>query len=189
MPERNQRDAERLRLHLLVLRCQAGDEQAFTRLFTWFGERTLRHLRALVGDDAEDAQQEVWLAVYRAIGGLSDPGAFRTWLFQTTRHRAFDLRRRRKRETRLLAESTLALAVTGDAGEGDTDPGPEDFDLVATAAALSPIHREVLLLRYQDELSYAEIALVAGCSIGTVKSRLHQAKQRLQETINGGVPS
>jgi DNA-directed RNA polymerase specialized sigma24 family protein len=37
-----------------------------------------------------DVQQEVWLTVYRRIGGLSDPRAFRTWLFQTTRHRAID---------------------------------------------------------------------------------------------------
>jgi RNA polymerase sigma factor (sigma-70 family) len=48
-----------------------------------------------------DVQQEVWLTVYRRIGGLSDPRAFRTWLFQTTRHRAIDFLRARKREREL----------------------------------------------------------------------------------------
>ncbi|HET7024408.1 MAG TPA: RNA polymerase sigma factor, partial [Gemmatimonadales bacterium] len=60
---------------------------------------------------------------------------------------------------------------------------PDVLELLETVEALSPIHREVLLLRYQNDLSYAEIALVAGCSIGTVKSRLHQAKARLRGTI------
>ena len=46
--------------------------------------------------------------------------------------------------------------------------------------AFSRLHREVLLLRYQDDLSYEEIAAVVGCSVGTVKSRLHHAKRRLQ---------
>lgn len=172
-----------LRLHLMVLRSQAGDEQAFAQLFASFGERTLRHLRALVGEEAEDAQQELWLAVYRGLGGLSDPGAFRTWLFQTTRHRAFDLLRRRKREQRLLELAASERTIDGEATDDGLVPRPDVLELLETVEALSPIHREVLLLRYQNDLSYAEIALVAGCSIGTVKSRLHQAKARLRGTI------
>ena len=184
MPERGRPEDETLRLHLMVLRSQAGDERAFAQLFALFGERTLRHLRALVGEEAEDAQQELWLAVYRGLGGLSDPGAFRTWLFQTTRHRAFDLLRRRKREQRLLELTAAEQTIGGEALDDGSAPGPDDLELAETVAALSPIHREILLLRYQNDLSYAEIAVVAGCSIGTVKSRLHQAKARLRETIN-----
>jgi RNA polymerase sigma-70 factor (ECF subfamily) len=65
-----------LQLHVLVLRCQAGDENAFAQLFDRFASRTLAHLRSFVGDDAEDVQQEVWLTVYRSLRGLSNPGAF-----------------------------------------------------------------------------------------------------------------
>ena len=53
-------------------------------------------------------------------------------------------------------------------------------ELSHALANLPPLHREVLLLRYQDDLSYEEIAAVVGCSVGTVKSRLHHAKRRLQ---------
>ena len=98
MPEPEDLASERLRLHLLVLRCQAGDEQAFTSLFNRFSSRTLAYLRGLVGDDADDVQQDVWLAVYRNLRTVANPGAFRTWLFQTTRHRALDLLRKRRRE-------------------------------------------------------------------------------------------
>jgi RNA polymerase sigma-70 factor (ECF subfamily) len=173
---------EALRLHLLVLRCQAGDEQAFAHLFREFSQRTLTYLGGLLGDAADDIQQEVWLAVYRGIRTLSNPGAFRTWLFRTTRHRAIDFLRRQKREQELIFDAAQEVAVTGEV----VDESARDLDDAALTAALAVLpaaQREVLLLRYRDDLSYTEIAQVVGCSIGTVRSRLHHAKQRVLESI------
>ncbi len=171
---------DNLRLHLTVLRCQAGDEAAFALLFEWFGARTHGYLRGLVGEEAaEDVQQEVWLSVFRGIRGLSNPQGFRTWLFQTTRHRAIDFLRRVRRHRELLDSATTELADRSD--EGDEPLTDMDSSVVEQAlTALPAPQREVLLLRYRDDLSYAEIALVVGCSIGTVRSRLHHAKRRLQ---------
>ena len=53
--------------------------------------------------------------------------------------------------------------------------------MLEALSKLGTAHREMILLRYRDEMNYAEIGLVVGCSIGTVRSRLHYAKQRLQE--------
>ncbi len=170
-----------LGLSLLVLRCQAGDEAAFGRLFEAFGPRTLRYLTGLVGDDAEDVQQEVWLTVYRAVATLANPRAFRTWLFSTTRRRAIDRLRRRRREQELLADAAVELPI-----EADQDDDSADLDrLDSMLARLAPIHREVLLLRYRDDLSLAEIALVVGRPVGTVKTRIHHAKQHLREILTG----
>ena len=173
-------------LHLVVLRCQTGDEQAFGRLLNEFGPRTLAHLRSLIGDDAEDVQQEVWLTVYRNIASLANPGAFRTWLFATTRHRAIDFLRRRKREREVLEEVTVMGTPMAD----DPDPfEPEPIDatqLNAAVADLPPLQREVVVLRYRDKLSYSEIAVVVGCPVGTVRTRLHHAKRRLQERLERG---
>ena len=168
-----------LRLHLLVLRCQAGDERAFARLMDRYAHRTLRYLVGLVGDGAEDVNQEVWLTVYRRIASLTDPRRFRTWLYRTTRHRAIDHLRTQRRERELFddAETAENLPATDDA----LDPAFDVPVLDVLLRDLAPIHREVLLLRYRDELSYAEIALVAGCSVGTVRSRLHYATHRLRE--------
>ena len=185
------RDEDELRLHLQVLRCQAGDERAFAALFGRFAARTLRYLRGLVDDAAEDVQQEVWLAVYRGIASLSDPRAFRTWLYRTTRHRAVDFLRRRRRERELVADVAGEVAAEGAAAtDPDDDPlaPTEEVPLDAGAlhaalAALPPVQREVLVLRYQDGLGYAEIALVVGCAVGTVRSRLHHAKRRLHDLI------
>jgi RNA polymerase sigma-70 factor (ECF subfamily) len=175
------RDA--LRLHLLVLRCQAGDERAFGRLFDAFAPRTLRYLAGLVGDGADDVQQEVWLTVYRQLSTLHDPRRFRTWLYRTTRHRAIDHLRALRRERELFADADDSPAADPPAPEtGDTPFDPELLDRML--GRLSPVHREALLLRYRDELSYAEIAAVAGCTIGTVRSRIHNARHRLRALLN-----
>jgi RNA polymerase sigma-70 factor, ECF subfamily len=182
MAEQKPQGATELGLQLLVLRCQAGDERAFAQLMAQFEARTLRYLRGLVGDAAEDVQQEVWLSVYRSIASVANPRAFRTWLFRTTRHRAVDYLRTQKRERELIADVPLdalgTLEPTVESVEGDVTESMLD-----ALDSLAPAHREVCLLRYRDGMSYAEIAMVMGCSIGTVRSRLHYAKERLHQLV------
>jgi RNA polymerase sigma-70 factor, ECF subfamily len=183
MTELNQASAHDVALHLLVLRCQTGDERAFRLLMERFGAKTLAYLRGVVGQDADDVQQDVWLAVYTSIRSLANPSAFRTWLFRTTRHRAMDYLRRRKRDAELLDDSP----VEDVAGEDPSDDDAVDAALLEGALdAIPPPQREVLLLRYRDDLTYAEIALVVGCPIGTVRTRLHYAKRRLHELLERG---
>lgn len=170
------------RLYLLVLRCQAGDESAFAQLLASFGGRTLAHLRTLVGDAADDLQQEVWVTVYRRVSSLANPNGFRTWLFQTTRHRAIDYLRARKRE-RELFDDEGTVDVSQRAGADDERLDLSGRSVAAALAQLAPAHREVLQLRYEEDLSYAEIALVSGCAVGTVRSRLHNAKRHLQDLL------
>jgi RNA polymerase sigma-70 factor (ECF subfamily) len=176
-----------LPLHLLVLRAQTGDERAFGRLFEAFGPKTLGYLTGLVGDEAEDVQQEVWLTVFRSLRTLANPGAFRTWLYRTTRHRAIDRLRGMRRQRELFApaeeEGVEDAAV---AAETDTPLRQEELDWLLSG--LPPPQREVLLLRYGDELSLAEIALIVGCPVGTVKTRIHHAKRKLREQFTRGVP-
>ena len=101
-----------LREHLLVLRCQVGDEAAFSGLYDRFGNRTLRYLDGLVGPDAAaDVQQEVWLAAFRGISRVTNPGGFRTWLYQITRHQAIDFLRKRKREAVSVGWNTWLAPV------------------------------------------------------------------------------
>ena len=174
-----------LSIHLLVIRCQTGDESAFARLYQIFGEKTLRYLTGILGDDAPDVQQELWLSVYRRIRHVGNPNAFRTWLFRSTRHRAIDFLRSAKRERELLDDISIDdVNLSDEDGRGDSDlMDDEEFKLVLEA--MPHLQREVLLLRYRDDMSYAEIALVVGCPVGTVRTRLHYAKQRMHELIKG----
>lgn len=161
----------------LVLRTQVGDEDAFRELFLAFGPRTLGYLRGMVGEDAEDVQQEVWLGVYRQLGSLVDARAFRTWLYRLTRHRALDHLRRRRREPEWLDDEAALEAVVDPTPLPESEPDWERVE--AILAQLPAAQREVLLLRFRDDLAYEEIAAVVGCSVGTVRSRLFYARQRL----------
>jgi RNA polymerase sigma-70 factor (ECF subfamily) len=174
-----------LGLQLLVLRCQAGDERAFAQLLDDFGPRTLRYLRGLLGDDAEDVHQEVWLAVYRSIATLARPQAFRTWLFSTTRRRAIDQLRRQRREQTLLADSQDDAGEIHDA-PGDAAPMLDAGGIEQVLATLPATQREVLLLRYRDGMSYSEIAVIIGRPVGTVRTRIHHGKRKLRELLERG---
>ncbi len=180
------RDGEAVRQHLLVLRSQVGDERAFSELYDLFNRRTLRYLQGLLDKQAaEDVQQEVWLTVFRKIAMLANPSRFRTWLYQVTRHRAIDFLRR---ETR---QSDLLKAVEEEGADGSVTlvdeplPSRGSAHLEAAMARLSPAHRDVLILRFWEEMSYTEIALIVGCSIGTVRSRIHHAKRNVKDALEG----
>ncbi len=168
-----------LRERLLVLRCQAGDEAAFADLFHRYGPKVRRYVVAFLGPEAaEDVLQEVWLTVFRRIRELTNPGGFRGWLFRTARHRAIDALRAERRRSRLATE---AFAEAGHAATTSTAFGDVDTDaLMPALAALSPDHREVVQLRFFEDLSYADIASIMGSPLGTVRSRIHNAKAKLR---------
>jgi RNA polymerase sigma-70 factor (ECF subfamily) len=182
--QRAERQAATLHLQLLVLRCQVGDERAFAALLDAFGENTLRYLRGLLGEDADDVQQEVWLSVFKGIAALANPAAFRTWLFRTTRHRAIDFLRARKRERELIDDAPVEDVAASEEPDEVLMVDVSETTLAATLGALPFAQREVLLLRYRDDLTYEEIAVVVGCPIGTVRTRLHHAKRRLRQLLH-----
>lgn len=174
-----------IKLQLRVLRCQAGDERAFRDLLDDFGPRTLRYLRGLVGDDAEDVYQEVWFSVYRSIATLAKPAAFRTWLFSTTRRRAIDQLRRQSRERTLLVDAVDDVPEVVEVS-GGLAPDLDGAEVELALAMLPATQREVVLLHYRDEMTYAEIAVIVGRPIGTIRSRLHHGKRKLHELLQRG---
>jgi RNA polymerase sigma-70 factor (ECF subfamily) len=172
--------AERVYRSLLVLRCQTGDATAFAELLALHQVRLHYFLQKMLGDPhrADDLFQEVWLDVFRGIGRLADPAAFAGWLYQVARHRAYRELRKRREPLHPLGDADLPQEDDAD------DFGAEDAELVhACLDRLAAAHREVLLLRFVEEMSYEEIAGVVGCQVGTVRSRLHYAKRALRQLI------
>lgn len=172
-----------------MLRCQIGDEHAFERLFDRHHVRVLYYLRGLVGAvDADDVLQRVWLKVYRKIGGLERPEAFRAWLYRIARNEAISrLRKRRKRVPLEDVAGHDELAVDPDAPE----EGLPDADIEALRGALGRLaehHREAITLRYVQTMSYREIAEVLETPVGTVRSRLHYAKRALEAAMREREP-
>jgi RNA polymerase sigma-70 factor (ECF subfamily) len=167
--------------HVLVLRCQAGDEAAFAELVQRYQPRLRYYLRKMLGNPqgAEDALQDVWLDVFRAVPRLADAGAFRAWLYRIARDRAARELRKRRPPHQPLGD------VDPPGGRAEPDPFTADDAARVHAAldALAAEHREVLVLRYVEAMTYEEIARVVGCQLGTVRSRLHYAKRALRGVL------
>jgi RNA polymerase sigma-70 factor (ECF subfamily) len=167
---------------LLVLRCQTGDEIAFATLVERYGRRLRYYLQKSFGriDCVDDAYQDVWLIVYRKIRGLMDPGAFVTWLYRIAQNRVRQELRRRRRPACPIDEADEMPAPAID----EAELTPEDGARIHTALEdLGLEHREVLLLRFLEGMTYEQIAAVSGCGAGTVKSRLYYAKRALRRLL------
>jgi RNA polymerase sigma-70 factor, ECF subfamily len=174
-------DAERLYERLLVLRCQTGDEAAYRELVERFGPRLRYFLRKLVGRDdrADDIAQEVWVAVLRQLPKLREAGAFTAWLYRIAHNNAMlDARR----NGRLPATTHEVDQIAGD--EEESFSRDDAAHIHAALDELEPPQREVMVLRFLEDLSYDEISVVVGCPVGTVRSRIHYAKAQLRRILD-----
>ena len=177
-------DLDEILQRVLVLRCQTGDARALEQLYLRHSARLGYYLRRLLdGDDAAaaDVQQDVWLTVVRKIGRLKAPGAFTVWLYRVARTRALDRLAARNGHVTLETEPCPALELAE-----EPEPAFSPDDAAAIHAALDRVgraHRDVLLLRFMEDLSYEQIAEVLGCPFGTVASRLHTAKRALRREL------
>jgi RNA polymerase sigma-70 factor (ECF subfamily) len=171
---------------MLVLRVQAGDEAAFAELVARYQPRLGYFLRKLLGDadSADDMLQEVWCDVFRAIARLDDAGAFPAWIYRIARDRAF--RHLRRRRVAWQSFEVAGEAVELQQHESNGEFTSEDVaEVHAALDRLAPEHREVLVLRFLEQLSYEEIAIATGSQLGTVKSRIHYAKRELRFAMKG----
>ena len=167
---------------LLVISCQRRDESAFRELVNRWEPRLYYYLRRVIERESRvwDALQETWLAVFQNIRRLENPAMFPTWLYRICHSKAVDLLRKEGRYVQMAEEPTVGTY------EGDLSPSlaKEQAELVhELLARLKLPHREVLTLRFLEGFSIGEMAQILGVSEGTVKSRLHYAKNKLQEKL------
>lgn len=169
---------------MVVARMAAGERAALSELYASHRGPLLGYLRSFVDDPglAEEVLQDTLYAAWTGAAAYGGRASVRAWLLGIARRRAHDALRRR-----------AIRVVTGDVLESLPNPEPEleslalagaEIERVRTALArLRPMHREVLVLNFMQELPYREIAVVLGIPIGTVMSRLHHAKRALRAAI------
>ncbi len=166
---------------MLVLAAQARQVEAFERLAKRWHPRLLRHAYRLTGDPegARDAVQEAWVAIARGFHRLEDPARFGAWAIRITQRRCADWIAGRRR-----ARNHSAALEAAAAGEVD---GPVEDDAVARARDalrhLDPERRALMSMFYVEGLSVVEIAHVLEIPVGTVKSRLYTARERLRAIL------
>jgi RNA polymerase sigma-70 factor (ECF subfamily) len=143
-------------------------------------------------EHAEDLVQETWLRVLERAGQYNGRLRFEPWLFSIARNLAIDHLRKQQTATarhRMCPEDEAGLNLPAPDFESPFFAAARSEDakrIAAALGALEPIYREALLLRFQEELSLAEIAQVAGAPISTVSSRIHRGLSMLQATLGGG---
>ncbi|HZZ42593.1 MAG TPA: sigma-70 family RNA polymerase sigma factor [Tepidisphaeraceae bacterium] len=171
-------DSDNLYLRLLVIRCQAGDPVALEELIAMHQPRLRSFLHKMHFSHADDLLQDVWIDVFHGLPRLADPASFVPWLYRIARNRVY----RKLRRPDLFPLDTLDPPADESAEENTFTS--EDAAAVHVALdKLSPEHREVLLLRFMEEMSYDDIARVTNCNLGTIRSRIHNAKRHLKSII------
>jgi RNA polymerase sigma-70 factor (ECF subfamily) len=179
-------DAKRIVEGYLVGLARLGDRVAQEALVTRFHRRFLRHAYRLLGDAAQaaDVVQDGWLQIFRSLPKLRDDAAFPAWAFRVitrrcARHIA-GLRRNRAIVQGVLTEPTVDADV-----ENGGAAAAERHSLRRALAQLPAGQRAAIALFYLEEMSVAEVAVALEVPVGTVKSRLLNARKKLRGVLEG----
>ena len=174
----------------LIEEYRAGRRDAFDDLVHAYQPTVQRVLVQLnvAPTDVEDLAQEVFMRIYRNLHRFRGQSSFYTWLYRITVNVFFDHNKKRKRADVRLQRLQSAVADVSTM-RPDDDPFRAAFERLTTdtfsraIAMLPEPFRDVVAMREVDDLSYEEIALQTGISIGTVRSRLSRARARLKEVL------
>jgi RNA polymerase sigma-70 factor (ECF subfamily) len=174
---------------VLVERCQAGDLSAFEPLVERYRDRVWRLAYQILRDreEAWDCAQEAFIRAYQSISSFRGQSAFYTWLFRITVNVATDRLRARGARVRAFGRDRVAEEEWARTAP-DASPGPDQVAhhvqqqerIQRALDALPPKARTIIMLSDVEGLSYREIADVLNIPIGTVMSRLHNARKRLR---------
>jgi len=171
----------------LVRAMAAGEARALDALYTRHGPALLGYLTGQLGNNrqiAEEVLQDVMMAVWKSAPNFRGDSKVRTWLIAIARNQAINVRRKRRLQL-------VELHETYDAGSTGPLERLERMDraeaLHEAMATLPDIQRETLELVFFHQLSGPEAAEILDVSVGTVKSRLHRAKETLRRLLGDEV--
>ncbi|HEX7226455.1 MAG TPA: sigma-70 family RNA polymerase sigma factor [Candidatus Binatia bacterium] len=174
----------------LVQKCQAGDIASFQELVSRYHQKVYLVIVGLLRnpDDAMEVAQESFFRAYRKITSFQGQSSFYTWLYRIAVNICIDHQRRQKRNPLEFRESMDE--VFEQQNEVARDPFSDVHDrelrekILSAIDDLSPEHKAVIVLRTLEGMSYKDISEILGCSEGTVMSRLHYARKKLQNKLS-----
>jgi RNA polymerase sigma-70 factor (ECF subfamily) len=179
-------DAQLLRAHA------RGDPHAFDDLLARYRSRILHLVRCRVGASSlwvEDVAQDVFVQVHRKAGSFQGRSSVKTWLYAVAINVCRDHQRHERRSPQAAPVSIEAVEPLADLPDGSLDPlerleQQERERLVREAfETLGAAHRTVLYMRDHEDMSYEQIADALAVPIGTVRSRLHNARAALADAL------
>jgi RNA polymerase sigma-70 factor (ECF subfamily) len=167
--------------------CRRGDRDAFRALYEAYNDRVYSiafYFFHADADAAGDVTQQVFLKLIREIGRFRGDAAFSTWLYRLVVNACVDRSRRRRSDTVSADPAVLEGVAAHARSHEDLFADQETATSVHGAiAALPPKLRSAILLRYFEDLSYADMAVALNCSRGTVASRLNRGHRLLAKSL------
>ncbi len=180
----------------LVKLCKEGDLKAFNTIIDNFQKKIFSFVYRLLGnyDDSADLTQEVFIKFYNNISSFREESSLQTWLFRIASNEVKNFWKSRKSKQN---QKTISINENEQNDEGqemqiaDKSISPRDSasenqlisNLESQMRLLNPEFREILILRFKEELSYEEIAEVLGINAGTVKSRIARGREELKKLM------
>lgn len=175
----------------LIARLQKRDEAAFEELIRQYEKKVYTLCFRMCGnsEDAEEAAQDAFLALWRGIDRFRQESSLSTWIYRLATNACIDTLRRRKKQSGSVSLDDEELFVDA----VDTSPQPQETVehrearklLQEGLSALPEEYRKVLILREIEGLSYTEIAECASLELGTVKSRISRGRSLLRNFLSG----
>ena len=167
-----------------VLAAQRGDERAFREIYRTYRDPIWALVVSLVGDplQAQDVVQNVFFKAFRGLGGFRFRSTLFTWIFRIARNECRN-HLRKKAVTCVPLEDILGSRYEAD-GNRVSGRAQARSDVLRNAVQQLPFKmREVVVLKYQEDLSYDEMSRILGCPAGTVASRLNRALAELEARL------
>jgi len=163
--------------------------RALALLMDRYGDAIYRFVYEMTHDEglADDVRQQVFVEAFRDLERFEGRSSVRTWLFGIARHRALDATKSRRRWWQRFKNEAPADGEDGVAVADGPDRATEHGELALVLAhcleKLQPAAREAVVLRYQQELSYDEVAAVTGDRVGTLQQRVARALPVLRKCV------
>ncbi|MBV9744574.1 MAG: sigma-70 family RNA polymerase sigma factor [Acidobacteriia bacterium] len=185
--------------HLLLESLRSGSEQAYEELLARFQQSVYTLAVRLLGNQAEayDVVQEVFLKVFRNIEHFRGESSLKTWIYRITVNEAHNARRWFSRHRSREVELDFETQDNRNWRETIADRGRSPYEVAldreqagmieSALERINPVFREAVVLRDITDLSYDEISVVLGVSLGTVKSRILRGREALREQLAEGL--
>ncbi len=187
----------------LMIRCSQGDSKAFAILMRRYQARLTKYINGFVknNDLAQDLTQETFLRVYRSRETYVPKARFAAWVYRIATNLCYDHFRKRHTSPTVSLNTSFTVQINEKGDEENYElyeqlpdssiPRPDvevekeeqRIRLRAAIKSLSEKHRAVIVMHVYNDMEYAEIAEKLGCSVGTVKSRMHYAIKSLKQMV------
>ncbi|MDI9583434.1 MAG: sigma-70 family RNA polymerase sigma factor [Acidobacteriota bacterium] len=192
----NTADNQAYQTAALVERAREGDSKAFASLVDLYKDRIYTYVLRMCHDpdEAADIAQDTFLRAFQSLPNFRGASSFQTWLYRIASNLVIDSVRRRQRRD----DGNVSLDAPVDTDDGEIGRqlpeerrGPAELaesadvrrEVLEAVAQISPKLRPVLVMYDLQGMSYQEIAEILGCPLGTVKSRLFNARNQLRELL------